>query len=60
MRGEAGQESVHLKYPNVFTPVRLGPVELRNRFYMSPHSVLMTGPELVPIAGDLQRNKLHG
>jgi 2,4-dienoyl-CoA reductase-like NADH-dependent reductase (Old Yellow Enzyme family) len=33
---------VHTKYPNVFSPIKLGPVELRNRFYSSPHAVPMT------------------
>ncbi len=32
---------MHPVYPNVFTPIRLGPVELSNRFYMSPHAVPM-------------------
>ena len=34
--------SVHPKYPNVFSPIRLGPIELPNRFYSSPHAVPMT------------------
>lgn len=25
------------KYPHVFAPIRLGPVEVKNRFYFSPH-----------------------
>lgn len=29
----------HPKYPHVFRPIRLGPVEIRNRFYSSPHAV---------------------
>lgn len=33
------QDAVHPKYPNVFNPIRLGPVELKNRFYSSPHLV---------------------
>ncbi|MCV7234609.1 hypothetical protein BST20_23135 [Mycobacterium branderi] len=37
----AGQ-SVHPRYPRVFSPIRLGPVELPNRFYSSPHAVPMT------------------
>lgn len=28
---------MHPRYPNVFRPIRLGPIELRNRFYSSPH-----------------------
>lgn len=27
------------KYPHVFSPIRLGPVEIKNRFYFSPHGV---------------------
>jgi 2,4-dienoyl-CoA reductase-like NADH-dependent reductase (Old Yellow Enzyme family) len=30
---------VHPKYPNVFSPIALGPVEIENRFYFSPHGV---------------------
>src|SRR5262249_44593908 len=25
------------KYPHVFSPVKIGPVEVKNRFYFSPH-----------------------
>ncbi len=32
---------MHAKYPNIFSPIKLGPVELRNRFYSSPHAVPM-------------------
>ncbi|VEG43637.1 NADH:flavin oxidoreductase [Mycolicibacterium flavescens] len=32
----------HPKYPNIFTPIKLGPIELANRFYSSPHAVPMT------------------
>lgn len=35
----AGQ---HPKYPTMFSPIRLGPVELRNRFYFSPHGTALT------------------
>jgi 2,4-dienoyl-CoA reductase-like NADH-dependent reductase (Old Yellow Enzyme family) len=35
MRGSA----VHPKYPHVFSPIKVGPVELRNRFYASPQSM---------------------
>ncbi|MFV8816656.1 hypothetical protein [Haliea sp. E17] len=34
--------TAHPKYPRVFSPTRLGPVELRNRFYSPPHAVPMT------------------
>ena len=30
---------MHPKYPNVFSPIALGPVEIENRFYFSPHGV---------------------
>jgi 2,4-dienoyl-CoA reductase-like NADH-dependent reductase (Old Yellow Enzyme family) len=30
------------KYPHVFRPIRLGPVEMKNRFYFSPHGTAMT------------------
>lgn len=36
--------TIHPKYPNVFSPVRLGPVELPNRYFFSPHgSALVVG-----------------
>lgn len=35
----AGQHPI---YPNMFSPIRLGPVELRNRFYFSPHGTALT------------------
>ena len=35
---------MHDKYPGVFSPVRLGPVELPNRFFFAPHgSALSAG-----------------
>jgi 2,4-dienoyl-CoA reductase-like NADH-dependent reductase (Old Yellow Enzyme family) len=33
---------LHPRYPRVFSPIELGPVALRNRFYMSPHAVPMS------------------
>jgi len=33
---------MHPRYPNVFSPVRIGPVELPNRYYFSPHGVPLT------------------
>jgi 2,4-dienoyl-CoA reductase-like NADH-dependent reductase (Old Yellow Enzyme family)/thioredoxin reductase len=33
---------MHPRYPNVFSPIRLGPVELKNRFYSSPHICPLT------------------
>jgi 2,4-dienoyl-CoA reductase-like NADH-dependent reductase (Old Yellow Enzyme family) len=32
---------MHPKYPRVFDPIKIGPVELRNRFYSSPHGMPM-------------------
>ncbi|CAN7342341.1 FAD-dependent oxidoreductase [Phenylobacterium sp. LjRoot219] len=35
---------VHPKYPNVFSPIRLGPVEIPTRFFFAPHgSALSAG-----------------
>src|SRR5438094_6502354 len=31
--------TTHPAYPNIFKPIRLGPVEIPNRFYFSPHGV---------------------
>jgi len=33
---------MHSRYPRVFSPIRLGPVEIANRFYFSPHGVALT------------------
>jgi 2,4-dienoyl-CoA reductase-like NADH-dependent reductase (Old Yellow Enzyme family) len=33
---------MHPIYPNVFSPIALGPVQLRNRFYSSPHGMPMS------------------
>jgi len=30
---------MHPKYPHVFSPMKLGPVEIENRFYFAPHGV---------------------
>jgi 2,4-dienoyl-CoA reductase-like NADH-dependent reductase (Old Yellow Enzyme family) len=35
---------VHPKYPNIFSPIRLGPVEIPTRFFFAPHgSALSAG-----------------
>lgn len=34
--------AAHPKYPNIFSPVKIGPVELPNRYYFSPHGVPLT------------------
>ncbi|ORA10371.1 hypothetical protein BST14_20510 [Mycobacterium arosiense ATCC BAA-1401 = DSM 45069] len=36
------RNGMHPKYPNIFTPIKLGPIELTNRFYSSPHAVPLT------------------
>ena len=33
---------MHAKYPKVFSPISLGPVEIGNRFYSSPHAMPMS------------------
>jgi 2,4-dienoyl-CoA reductase-like NADH-dependent reductase (Old Yellow Enzyme family)/thioredoxin reductase len=33
---------MHQRYPHVFSPIRLGPVEIPNRFYFSPHGLPLT------------------
>lgn len=40
MDGRGG--AVHPKYPNVFKPIKVGPVQLRNRYYFSPHGLPLT------------------
>ncbi len=30
---------MHPRYPQVFSPIKLGPVELENRFYFAPHGI---------------------
>lgn len=32
------------KYPHVFSPISLGPVEVPNRIYMSPHGIALESP----------------
>lgn len=32
----------HLKYPHVFSPTKIGPVDLPNRYYFSPHGLPLT------------------
>jgi 2,4-dienoyl-CoA reductase-like NADH-dependent reductase (Old Yellow Enzyme family) len=36
------EASLHPRYPHIFSTIRLGPVELRNRFYVSPHICPLT------------------
>jgi 2,4-dienoyl-CoA reductase-like NADH-dependent reductase (Old Yellow Enzyme family) len=36
------RNAVHPRYPKVFSPIRLGPVELSNRYYFSPHGLPLT------------------
>jgi 2,4-dienoyl-CoA reductase-like NADH-dependent reductase (Old Yellow Enzyme family)/NADPH-dependent 2,4-dienoyl-CoA reductase/sulfur reductase-like enzyme len=37
-------QDVAVRYPHVFAPLRLGPVEVRNRIYMSPHGIPLEAP----------------
>jgi 2,4-dienoyl-CoA reductase-like NADH-dependent reductase (Old Yellow Enzyme family)/thioredoxin reductase len=39
---------MHPRYPHVFSPIRLGPVEIPNRFYLSPHVQPMTTAQRAP------------
>jgi len=32
---------VHARYPKVFSPITLGPVEIPNRFYFAPHGLML-------------------
>ncbi|MBO0729682.1 MAG: FAD-dependent oxidoreductase [Acidimicrobiaceae bacterium] len=32
----------HPRYPHIFSPIKLGPVEIPNRFFFSPHGVGLT------------------
>lgn len=36
------QPGAHPSYPHMFTPIRLGSVEVANRFYFSPHGTALT------------------
>lgn len=36
------RKSAHPKYPHVFSPIKLGPIEVPNRFYSSPHICPLT------------------
>jgi 2,4-dienoyl-CoA reductase-like NADH-dependent reductase (Old Yellow Enzyme family) len=40
----ASDRAAHPRYPRVFSPIRIGPVEVANRFYLSPHAVPHTTP----------------
>src|SRR6266571_3535731 len=33
---------MHPRYPQVFSPIRLGPVEIPNRFFVAPHGSSLT------------------
>jgi 2,4-dienoyl-CoA reductase-like NADH-dependent reductase (Old Yellow Enzyme family)/thioredoxin reductase len=52
---------MHEKYPHVFKPIKLGPIELKNRFYSPPHICPLTTPTGAPsedfIAYYLERMK---
>ncbi len=36
------------KYSRVFSPIRLGPVDIENRFYCSPHAIPLSTPRGAP------------
>lgn len=36
------EHTPHPRYPHVFSPARIGPVELANRYYFSPHGLPLT------------------
>jgi 2,4-dienoyl-CoA reductase-like NADH-dependent reductase (Old Yellow Enzyme family) len=36
------EATAHPQYPHVFSPARIGPVELANRYYFSPHGLPLT------------------
>ena len=52
---------MHPKYPNIFKPIKIGPIEIANRFYQSPHVNPLTnfdgGPTDDYIAYVIQRVK---
>jgi 2,4-dienoyl-CoA reductase-like NADH-dependent reductase (Old Yellow Enzyme family) len=53
----------HAKYPGVFSPLKLGPIEVPNRYYFSPHGVPLTvgcGPSNDLIAYCTERVKDGG
>ena len=54
---------MHAKYPNVFSPLKIGPVEVGNRYYFSPHGVPLThgcGPSTDLVAYCTERVKGGG
>jgi 2,4-dienoyl-CoA reductase-like NADH-dependent reductase (Old Yellow Enzyme family)/thioredoxin reductase len=59
--GTTTVDGAHPKYPNVFTPIRLGPVEIPNRFYFAPHGVsLSVGNEPSSDLGAYSAERVHG
>jgi 2,4-dienoyl-CoA reductase-like NADH-dependent reductase (Old Yellow Enzyme family)/thioredoxin reductase len=55
--------SPHPRYPTVFSPIKLGPVELPNRYYFSPHGLPLTvgtGPSNDMVAYCTERVKDGG
>jgi 2,4-dienoyl-CoA reductase-like NADH-dependent reductase (Old Yellow Enzyme family)/thioredoxin reductase len=54
---------MHARYPNVFSPISLGPVALPNRYYFSPHGLPLTvgyGPSNDLVAYCTERVKEGG
>lgn len=39
---------MHPRYPHIFSPIRLGPLEIKNRFYASPHICPHTSSQGAP------------
>ncbi len=55
--------AAHPKYPNVFSPLKVGPIEVPNRYYFSPHGVPLThgcGPSTDLVAYCTERVKDGG
>jgi 2,4-dienoyl-CoA reductase-like NADH-dependent reductase (Old Yellow Enzyme family)/thioredoxin reductase len=49
-----------VKYPNVFSPIKLGPVEIPNRIYMAPHGIPLEVPsEGLDTAREPAENRVH-
>ena len=54
---------MHPTYPHLFSPIQLGPIEVPNRFYFSPHGVHLTvgsKPSLDYVQYKVARVKDHG
>ncbi|RYD88855.1 MAG: hypothetical protein EOP61_32790, partial [Sphingomonadales bacterium] len=36
------ETALHPRYPNIFSPIRLGPIEVPTRFFFGPHGSSLT------------------